>query len=764
MSSKLPAHDSAVTHVCGEAQFLEDRDKIYGELLVQLITSEKACAKIKHVDYKKALEIPGVEFIFSSKDIANNCWGPIVEDQPILAKDQVNYVGEPILIVAVSNINSFKQAKKLIKIEYQDYEKILSIDVAIQKETFLHLPQKIVRGDFKKEYNISPHTIEGTFECDGQDHFYLESQSSICYPGENGQLEIHSSSQHPTEVQHVVANALNLKQHQVVCTVKRMGGAFGGKESQAAHFATCAALVTQKTNRVARILLSKDIDMQITGKRHAYKNNYQVGFTDDGKITSLKVRMYANGGAYVDLSPAVLQRSMLHIDNCYNLLNCDIEGKICKTNLPPNTAFRGFGAPQAIATIESIIEEIAYSLCKDPLDIRRINCYAEGDLTPYEQEIPDNILSKSIEKLSILSHYKERKKAIEKFNQQTPVRLHGISVVPIKFGISFTAKFLNQGNALVNIHKDGTIQVSTGGTEMGQGLNTKIAQTVADALTIPYSDIKVMPTSTEKNHNTSATAASSGSDINCAAALLATNKIKDRLTNLAYQLFNKSKSSDEISIEPSLNTSNIDFINGEIINKDNPGQKISFQELVSTAYMNRISLGDYAFFKTPNIHYDVKTGKGRPFLYYTNGVACSEVSVDRYTGDIKLEQVDILMDLGRTINKYIDFGQIAGGFTQCTGWILTESLFYSNDGKLLSDSPTTYKIPNIQDTPRIFNINLIENPNNQINIKGSKAVGEPPFALGTSVWTALKHATNSLDDQETKEYILKERSFRSFKK
>ncbi len=587
----------------------------------------------------------------------------------------------------------------------------------------------------------------------GQDHFYLESQACVVYPKEDGQVEIHASSQHPSEVQQMVAEALGLKFHQVVCIVKRMGGGFGGKESQAAPFAVYASLVARKLKRPARLILTKDDDMQITGKRNPFDNEYEVGFDNNGKILALDFALYSDGGAYADLSTAIMERAMLHSDNAYYIENMRVTGQVCKTNTAPNTAFRGFGGPKGMLTVENAIEEIAIHLNKDSLDIREANVYRKGQHTHYGQEIDDNILPEIFHQLRKSSNYDQRRKEISAFNAQSKNAVKGLSLTPIKFGISFTTRFLNQANALVNLLPDGTAQVSTGATEMGQGVNTKIAQVVMEAFGISYENVRIMPTATDKNANTSATAASSGSDLNGRAAEDACNQLMARLSQVAEKIFARppewrgrkvagTGSAPEIQIEDKreLNPdSSIVFANGEVSDKKS-GQKISFVELLQEAYLNRISLSAYGFYRYPGIFFNKETGQGKPFFYYTNGVAVSEVHVDKFTGEIKILRSDILMDLGRTQNYGIDHGQVTGAFVQGLGWATTEKLFYNEQGQLKTYSPSTYKIPSVHDIPREFNVEFIENNLNERNIKGSKAVGEPPLMLAISVWTAIKNA------------------------
>ena len=752
-------HDSAQTHVSGESIFVDDRPKQNGELLVGLLYSEVASGILKLIDVSEALKIDGIHGIYTHKDLAHNIWGPIIADQPILVQDKISYVGEVIAVIAAEHNEAIEAAKKAIQIEITPLKPLFSINDSIEAESFISVPRTIQSGDVDKALSEAPHTLSGVFICNGQEHFYLESQAAIAYPKEHGQIELHSSSQHPTEGQHLVAEALGLGFHQVICIVKRMGGGFGGKESQAAPFGVYAALVAQETGRSARCAITKDDDMIMTGNRHPFQNHWTVGFDDQGRILALDVQLYSNGGAFADLSTAVMERAMMHSDNAYFIPNTRIVGRVCRTNLHPNTAFRGFGGPQGIGTIESLIEDIGQYLKKDAWEIRAINCYGieERNIAPYGQLIENNTLPELFEQLYKKCDYQNRRQAIEQYNAQSLIDYRGLSVVPVKFGISFTARFLNQGNALVNLHTDGTVQVSTGGTEMGQGLNAKIRDVAASCFGIQPSSVIVTATSTEKNHNTSPTAASSGSDINCAAAEQACLKIVERLKNIAVQIFERKTPltpSEEYCLDPNRDTSAIVFENENVFNIKDPGQSILFTELVKTCFFNRISLGEYAYHKTEGIHFDVEKGSGHPFLYYTNGICCSEVSIDRYTGELKVLRSDIIMDLGRPINEGIDYGQVCGAFVQGMGWVTTENLYYSNQGKLLSHSPTTYKIPNIQDVPRSFSMELLENDGNLVNVRRSKAVGEPPFVLGMSVWTAAKDALSYSKTAKLSEFTL----------
>ncbi len=748
-------HDSSETHVSGESEFVDDRPFTAGELHVDVVYSSVAHARIKKISFATAAKIPAVVGIYTYKDLHHNKWGTIFQDQPVLAEDVVQFVGEPIVVIAAETKEALLEAKRLVKIDYEELKPILSIDEAKVQKSFLGFPRKIERGQVAAELSKAPHKLSGQVRMAGQDHFYLESQVSIAYPRENGQIEIHSSSQHPTEVQHVVAHALGLNFHEVVCVVKRMGGAFGGKESQGAPFAAIAALVAQKTKRAARIVLSKDDDMIMTGKRNPFQNDYEVGFDDDGRILTLDVQLFSDGGAYADLSTAIMERAMLHVDNAYYIPHIRIQGQVCKTNHHPHTAFRGFGGPKGVVTIENIIEDIARTLGKDALKIRKLNCYQvdTNNTAPYGQVILNNQLPHLFKTLESKCDYWNRRARIDELNSQSKIHLYGLSMTAVKFGIAFTTRFLNQGGALVNVFTDGSVQVSTGATEMGQGVNVRIAQVVAESFGIDPKLVRVMPTSTEKIPNTSPTAASSGTDINAAAALAACEKIKMRLSELAVKVMDIppdqwAVKTAPVGTAPEVELSGkhvpiLDFKNGVVYGAGSSAKTISFSDLVKEAYFNRIPLSDVGYFKYSKIHYDKTTGTGSPFFYYTQGVGASEVQIDRFTGELKVLRTDLLMDLGRPINLGMDVGQCTGGFVQGMGWVTTEATYYEK-GKLLSHTPSTYKIPNVQYTPRAFNVELIENDGNKHNVGGSKAVGEPPLLLAVSVWTAVKDALGYL--------------------
>jgi len=768
------AHDSAPFHVTGRSEFIDDRPRLPNEAFVEIVFSTEARALIVSIDAKAALALPGVLGFFTAKHLHHNLWGTIFQDQPLLAEKEVHFNGEPIALVAARSPEIAKKAAKLVRVKYQVLPALLSVGAAREAGSFIGTERKIERGAVEATLKSAPRRLKGSLKIRGADHFYLESQVAAAYPQEGGEVEVHSSTQHPTETQHVVAHALGLSQSQVTCIVKRMGGAFGGKESQGAPIAAFAALAAQKLRRPARCVLTKDDDMILTGKRNPFETFCEVAYDDSGKILALDAKLFSDGGAYADLSTSIMERAMLHIDNAYFIPNLRVTGQVCRTHMHPHTAFRGFGGPKGVATIEKIIEEIAHELRMDPVDVRKANLYsATGgrNTTHYGQTVENNLLPELFESIEKESDYRNRRKEISLHNQrarESGEPLRGISLTAVKFGISFTTRFLNQANALVLIHRDGTLQVSTGATEMGQGVNARIAEIVASELGLPRDSVRLMPTTTDKNANTSPTAASSGTDLNGAAALLATRKIKRRLSQLLIEILKIPEArwatktaglgtEPEIEVDelaPNSDDPNKDadwksgvasycgvrFENGEAFHESDPARRITFSRLVHEAYHQRISLSDYAHYKFPGLSFNKLTGVGRAFLYYTLGTCVSEVEVSQDTGETKVKRVDLLMDLGRPVSEGLDMGQVYGGFIQGMGWVTTEKLFYDGKGLLVSHSPSTYKIPNVQDTPRVFNAKLFPNDKNLPNVRGTKAVGEPPLLLALSVWTAIHDA------------------------
>jgi xanthine dehydrogenase large subunit len=735
------AHDSGATHVTGESVFLDDVAPLAGELLAGIVPSPFAHGRLRKLDLTAAAAVPGVVAVLTHRDVpGHNLFGPAVKDELLLVQDEAVFLGQPLAIIAADSADALHHARRAAVVEMAELPTVFGIDEAIAAGSFLGGQRKIERGDVQAGFASAERVLEGVLEIGGQEHFYLESQVAIVVPGEQGQMTVHSSTQHPSEVQMMVAEVLGVPFNHVVCVCKRMGGGFGGKETQAAQPAMMAALLAVHTRRPVRFAYSKDDDMRYTGKRHPFKAWYKAGFDGDGRITALDVQLFSNGGCSTDLSFAVLERAMLHTDNAYYLPHVRITGRVCRTNLPSNTAFRGFGGPQGVAVIENVIEEIAAALKVDALDVRQANCYGVDDrnVTPYGQVIANNTLPELFATLRKDCGYDGRRVAVARFNQDSATHLRGMAVSAVKFGISFTRRTMNQANALVNVYQDGSVIVSTGATEMGQGVHTRVRQVVADELGVRYEDVLTAPTSTDKNNNTSPTAASSGTDLNGGAAADACRRLRARLATVAAAML--ARPEDGLVAE----TERIRFEEGRVYDARAPRRSISFKDVCCQAYEQRVSLGERGFYATPGVDYNRETGRGSPFFYFTNGVACSEVLIDRFTGELAVTRVDLLMDLGRSINPGIDRGQIVGGFVQGMGWVTAEELVYGPAGQLLSNSPTTYKIPNISDVPAAFNVRFLDNPHNDVSLHRSKAVGEPPLLLGLSVWLAVKNALRSI--------------------
>ncbi len=739
-------HDSAIKHVTGESVYVNDINIGDQMLYGHLVYSKYAHANIKSINTKKALELDGVKAIVSYKDIPGaNQMGPVFHDEICLAEKEVSFIGQVILLIAAESKEIARKAEKLIEINYEQLEAIVDLETAIQKNNLLHPPRKIECGNIDSAFKDSMQIIDGSLKTGGQEHWYLETQSCLAIPGEGKEIKIFSSTQHPSETQAIVAEVLGIQKNEVEVEVRRMGGAFGGKETQANHYAAWSSLLANATGRPVKIHLTRDEDQIITGKRHRTISNYRVGFDKDGKINALDIDLNLDAGSSSDLTMAILERAMFHVDNAYYIPNLRIIGSTWKTNLPSNTAMRGFGGPQGMAVIENIIDRIARFLRKDALEIRKLNFYKQEseNLTHYSQKVENNRLPLLYEQLIKSSDYFQRHNQINQFNIPKAFGINrftkrGMAMTPVKFGISFTTSFLNQAGALVNIYKDGTVLVNHGGTEMGQGLHTKILKIASDELGISAEFIKVNSTNTSKVPNTSATAASSGTDLNGMAVKNAISKLKERLAKVALKKWLINKES----------TNKIIFENNEVYVGNQPELYISFADLINLTYLERTSLSATGFYKTPDIHFDKDKGKGKPFHYFAFGMAVSEVEVDTLTGYTRVLRTDILHDVGKSLNKGIDKGQIEGGFIQGLGWVTTEDLKYDEKGNLLNHSPDTYKIPTIQDLPKDFRVDFLKNVPNPNTIKQSKAVGEPPFMLALSVWLAIKDAISAVGDHK----------------
>jgi len=727
-------HESADKQVAGEAIYVDDRPALQGELHAAVGQSTYAHANILSIDLSAVKAAEGVVAVITVDDVPGHTdIGPVFPGDPVLAIGKVEFVGQPIFAVAATSYDLARKAVKLAKIEYQELEAVLTVKDALAKQHFVRPPITMKRGASNKAIANAEYQLSGEIVVGGQEHMYLEGQVSTAVPTEDGGMEIFTSSQHPSEVQKLVAEVLDIPLNKVLVDMRRMGGGFGGKETQAAPWACIAAILANETKRSVKFKLGRMDDMVMTGKRHPFENNYQVGFDSDGQIKGINIEVNGNCGYSPDLSDAIVDRAMFHSDNAYFLDQATVTGNRCKLNTVSHTAYRGFGGPQGMMTIEMVMDDIARHLGKDPLEIRKINLYGDTDrnVTHYHQKVEHNNLTEIIDTLEESSDYQARRKSITEFNANSPILKKGIALTPIKFGISFTVQHLNQAGALVHIYTDGTIHLSHGGSEMGQGLNTKVAQIVAEEFQVDVDTVAISSARTDKVPNTSPTAASSGTDLNGKAAEAAAKTIKQRLIDFACEKYE-------------VTATQVKFENNNIIVGE---QTFSFAEFSQIAYIGRVSLSSTGFYKTPKIHFDRTTGKGRPFFYYATGAAVSEVIIDTLTGEYKTLRTDILQDVGHSINPAIDIGQIEGAFIQGMGWLTTEELMWNEQGRLLSNNPATYKIPAINDTPEDFRVTLMPDaPNREHTIYNSKAVGEPPFMLGMSVWCALKDAISSLAD------------------
>ncbi len=736
-------YESAKQIVKGKAYFTDDLPPFHRELKAYIITSPVAHGRLKSFDFSAALEIAGVVKILSHKDIpAEKKFGVTTHDQPILVSDEINYYGEPMFLVIAENYEIAYQAAKLVKYELEELEPVVTIEQAIAKDWSLAPSKKLENGNIEQGFKQSDHIIEGIFHIGGQEHWYLETHVAIAVPGEEKEMKIYTSTQNPSENQRLVAEMLGIPYNEVEVEARRLGGAFGGKESQASHYALLAALGAYHTGRPVRLRLERFQDELITGKRHAYLCRYKVGFDNEGHLLAADLEFNGNAGAYTDLSLPILERTMFHAENAYYIPNIRIIGTMWRTNLPPNTAFRGFGGPQGIANIENIINEIAYTLHKDPAEIRKINFYDnQHSQTPYGQEVEHNRLSILYDLAMEKSDYKKHRSEILKFNKAHKFVKRGLALIPIKFGISFTNSILNQAGALVLVYTDGTVLVNHGGIEMGQGLYTKMQGIAAKEFGISPENVKVTATNTSKVPNTVATAASTGSDLNGMAVYDAIEKIKLRMAVALSKYFNEQDSS-HTTYPPDLV-----FENNYIYDGSLPERRISFADAAQLMFVKQVSLSATGYYHTPGIYMDWQTGKGHPFYYYSFGMGVVEVELDLLTGKVKLLRADLLHDVGDSLNPEIDRGQIEGAFVQGMGWTLLEDLRYTDDGKLLNRSPDTYKIPAITDIPEQINVHLLEGYPNEIpTIHRSKAIGEPPFMYGIAPWLAVKDIIAELYD------------------
>ncbi|MBB4301870.1 xanthine dehydrogenase large subunit [Rhodobium orientis] len=729
-------HDSAEKHVTGRADYADDIAAPEGTLHAALGLSGVARGRIKSLDLSEVEAFPGVVGVLTARDIpgVNDVSSTGRHDDPVFAEEEIAFHGQPVFAVIAETRDAARRAAKKARIDVEELPHVIDVAEAIEAGyPNVTEPLTLQRGDVGPALEAAPHRLAGTLRVGGQDHFYLESHIALAIPGEDDEVTVVSSTQHPSEVQHMVAHVLGVPSNAVTVAVRRMGGGFGGKETQSSLFAAVAAVAAKRYGRAVKLRPDRDEDMIATGKRHDFLIDYEVGFGDDGRVLAMSGDFAARCGFSADLSGPVTDRALFHADNAYYYPTVRLVSRPLKTDTVSNTAFRGFGGPQGVIAAERIMEEIAYALGKDPLEVRKANFYGTGerDVTPYHQTVTDSILERIVGELEEDADYAARREAVLVHNASHRIVKKGIALTPVKFGISFTATWFNQAGALVHVYNDGSIHLNHGGTEMGQGLFVKVAQVVADCFQVDLDKVKITGTTTAKVPNTSATAASSGTDLNAMAAKAAAEEIKERLVAFAVEAFDVPP--EQVAFEP--NTVRVG------------NTRFPFPEFIKKAYLGRVHLSAAGFYKTPDIHWDRAAGKGRPFYYFAYGAAVSEVSVDTLTGEYRVDRVDILHDVGRSLNPAIDRGQVEGAFVQGMGWLTTEELWWDEKGRLRTHAPSTYKIPLASDRPRVFNVRLADwSENREPTIRRSKAVGEPPFMLAISVLEALSMAVASTAD------------------
>ena len=737
--AKSTTHDAAHLHVTGLARYIDDIPSPRDTLHLAFGQSAIAHGRITSIDLSVVRAADGVVAVLTADDLpAANDVSPSLHDEPLLAEGTVHYVGQPIFVVAATSHLAARKAAKLGKIGYDELAPLFSYEDAMEANSrFEEGPRIYNKGDAATAITGAAHVIEGTLDMGGQEHFYLESQAAMAQPQDNGDVIVNSSTQHPTEIQHKVADALGVPMHAVRVECRRMGGAFGGKESQGNALACACAIIAVQTGRTCKMRYDRDDDMVITGKRHDFRISYRAGVDEDGRIEGIEFLQLTRGGWAQDLTLPVADRAMLHSDNAYDIPNMRIESHRLKTNMQSATAYRGFGGPQGMLGIERVLDHIAAHLGRDPLEVRRANFYADmgddtaaGQTTPYGQEVTDCTINALVKRLEETSDYQRRRAEIQDWNAKNPVLKRGIALTPVKFGISFTLTFLNQAGALVHVYQDGSVHMNHGGTEMGQGLFQKVAQVAASRFGIGLDKVKITATDTAKVPNTSATAASSGSDLNGMAVRAACDTIRDRMA---------AHVAERHQIAPE----DVRFADGKITAG---GEEYTFEQVAASAYQSRVSLSATGFYKTPEIEWDRIKGHGRPFFYFAYGASVSEVVIDTLTGENRILRTDILHDAGSSLNPALDIGQVEGGFVQGAGWLTTEELIWDGKGVLRTHAPSTYKIPACSDRPDVFNVDLWDAPNPADTIYRSKAVGEPPFMHGISVLMALSDAVAACGD------------------
>ncbi len=732
------AHESGIKHVTGRARYIDDLPAPHGTLHAMVGLSEVAHGRVTRLDLGAVREMPGVIDVITAQHIpGHRDIGPVFPGDSMFADEEVSYVGQPLFAVAATSYLEARRAVKAAVVEIEPLPPRFDPVAAADAGEFVRPTHVQMSGDWQQALERAPHVLEAEQFVGGQEHFYLEGQACLVVPGEDEGVTVYTSNQHPSETQKLVAEVLDIPFHAVTVENRRMGGGFGGKETQAAPWACMAALLARRTGRAIRLRLPRADDTRATGKRHPFHNRYRLGFDDDGVIVGGDITLIGDCGHSPDLSEAVVDRAMFHADNAYSLGAARVTGHRARTHTASNTAFRGFGGPQGMMIVERAMDDIACHVGEDPLTVRKRNLYRSGrDTTHYGQHVDQHpLMVEIIERLERSSDYWQRREEIREFNRHSAVIKRGLALTPVKFGISFTAKHLNQAGALLHVYTDGSVMINHGGTEMGQGLHTKVCQVVARELGIDFDSVRISATRTDKVPNTSPTAASSGADLNGMAARDAATQIRQRLLDFAAEHYQLDR--EGLRLENGQLVSDIGAVTPDV----------SWGELIQTAYLGRVSLSATGFYSTPLIHYDRDSGQGRPFYYFAYGASVSEVSVDTLSGEYRVERVDILHDVGDSLNPAIDLGQVEGGFIQGMGWLTSEELKWNDAGRLLTDGPATYKIPTFGDLPPIFNVELLEgHPNSQASLYRSKAVGEPPFMLGISVWSALRDALSSLAD------------------
>ncbi len=733
-------HDSALKHVTGQALYIDDMPEPPGTLHAALVLSPVASGRLSKLDLATARAMPGVVAVLGADDIpGKNDVSANHHGEPLFAWERVEFAGQPLAMVVATSLDAARHATERVKVDIEVDEPILDIETALARKAYVQAPTTLLRGDPDAALKSAPHSLSAEFSVGGQEHFYLEGQIAFALPGEDGDIVVHSSTQHPTEVQHICARLLGCDYNRVTAVVRRLGGGFGGKESNASWVAGAAAVAANATGRPVKLRLPREIDMIATGKRHPFLYRYTVGFDGDGRVLVLDAMLAADAGFSLDLTPGVMARALTHTDNAYWIPHFRAAGYPCKTNKQSNTAFRGFGGPQGVVVMEDALDRIAHHLKRDATEVRALNFYTDGrDETPYGQKVDENHLARCWAEVKQGGDWERRRAEVDAFNKGNPILKRGLGLFPLKFGISFNLPHMNQAGALVHVYTDGSIRLNHGGTEMGQGLFIKVAQVVAEVFKVEVDRIRSSATSTAEVPNTSPTAASTGSDLNGWAAWEAANTIKTRMIAFASEHFGAAESE-------------IEFADGNVrIAKPGSNRVVSFGELARLCWLGRVSLSSTGFYKTPKIHWDTAAMRGRPFFYFSFGAAMAEVAIDTLTGESRVLRVDLVQDCGESLNPAIDLGQIEGAFVQGQGWFTCEELWWDKQGKLRTVGPSTYKIPGSRDVPEVFNVKMLANaPSREATIFRSKAVGEPPLLLATAVWTALKDAIGAAGDGRT---------------